>query len=214
MCSIAASGRVDVVDEIGLREHDHRCGTAVVGQHELPFEPSLVGRRAQRVHEEDDVDVGGEGLGFGAGTLERRPADEGAASRQELVDPLAVLGHDHPVAHRDVGADVADPERRRSLIARAGRREERRPAAVDPAHPSGRPRRPACQGGPRLVEGGVPAQRAQILRHGGDRTDAVAAGQRTMPAVTGRGRRRDAVRHDTLRHAGLRSTDPPPPVEV
>ena len=45
MCSIAAAAGVDVVDEIGLGEHDHRRGAAVVGQHELAFQPALVGRR-------------------------------------------------------------------------------------------------------------------------------------------------------------------------
>ena len=140
-----------------------------------------LGGELERVHEEHDVDVGGQRLGLGVRTLERGPADEAAASGQELLDPLAVVGHDHPVAHRDVGSEVADPVRRRRLLAGAGSREERRPAAVDASHPSRRPGRRARQGGPRLVEGGVPAQGAQVVRHGATVRTAAAGGQRNKP---------------------------------
>ena len=47
-----AAGRLGVVDEVGLGQHDDRLGAAVVGQHELALEPPLVRRRAHRVGDE------------------------------------------------------------------------------------------------------------------------------------------------------------------
>ena len=43
-----AAGRLGILGEVGLREHDDGLGTAVVGQHELALEPPLV-RPAQPI---------------------------------------------------------------------------------------------------------------------------------------------------------------------
>ena len=77
---------------------------------------------AERVGEEDDVDVGGERVGLGAGALERRPADERRPARQHVVDALAVVGRARPSRRR---------RRRRRCCAPVGRW----PASVGSAPP-------------------------------------------------------------------------------
>ncbi len=105
----ACRGRV--VDEVGLGQHHHRFGSGVERQHELAFEPALVGRRVEGVHEEHDVDVGGDRLGLEAGALERRPAHERRMAVDDVLDAFAVGRRHDPITDRDVGADVADPQR-------------------------------------------------------------------------------------------------------
>ena len=84
----ACRGRV--VDEVGLGQHHHRLGSGVERQHELALEPALVGRRVEGVHEEHDVDVGGDRLGLEAGALERRPAHERRMAVDDVLDTFAV----------------------------------------------------------------------------------------------------------------------------
>ena len=75
------AGRLGVVDEVGLGQHDDRLGAAVVGQHQLALEAALVRGVAERVGQEDDVDVGGQRVGLRPGALERRPPDERRPAR-------------------------------------------------------------------------------------------------------------------------------------
>ena len=42
-----AAGRLGVVDEVGLGQHDDRLGAAVVGQHQLALEAALVRGRGR-----------------------------------------------------------------------------------------------------------------------------------------------------------------------
>src|SRR4029079_321693 len=53
---------VRTVDQVSFGQHDDRAGTAVPCQHQLALQPTLVGRRSERVHQHYDVDVGGERL--------------------------------------------------------------------------------------------------------------------------------------------------------
>ena len=99
----------------------------VVGEHELALHATRVRRRGQGVQQEHHVDVGGERVRLGARAFERRSTHERTASREDEVDPLTVGGRDDPIAHRDVGADVAQPQ------LRAVRSEQQRaPAAIEP----------------------------------------------------------------------------------
>ena len=116
-----------VVDEVDLGEHDDGCGAAVEREHQLSLEPPLVGRRGERVHQHDRVDVRGDRLRLRAISFERRPAHERAAPRQHALHPLAVLARQHPVADRDVDADVADPQRCLVEVD-----QQRAPAAIEP----------------------------------------------------------------------------------
>ena len=83
-------GRLRIVDEVALGEQDDRVGAAVERQHQLTLEATLVRRHGEGVTEEHDVDVGGQGVGDGAGTLERRPAHERRAPLEHVLDPFAV----------------------------------------------------------------------------------------------------------------------------
>ena len=153
-----AAARLGVVDEIGLGQHDDRLGAAVERQDQLTLEPALVRGVAEGVGDEDDVDVGSEGVGLGAGALERRSADERRSPRQHMVDSLTVVGGHDPVTDGHGGADVAHPS---DTVGdgRIGVTEDRAPAAVEAGDPSGHARR--AELAPRRVEGIVPAQRAE-----------------------------------------------------
>ena len=50
--------RFGVLDQVGLGEHHHRLGAGVEREHELALETPRARWRTERVHEEDDVDVG------------------------------------------------------------------------------------------------------------------------------------------------------------
>ncbi len=80
---------VDVVDQIGLRQHDDRRGPALVRHHEVSLEPARVVVAIEPHHQEHDVNVGGDDLLLGelAGDLAR----ELAAPRQERLDGPALL---------------------------------------------------------------------------------------------------------------------------
>ena len=109
--------------------------------------------------QEDDVDVGGQGVGLGPGALERGPPDERRPAGHDVVDPLAVVGRDDPVADSDVGTDVADPPDV-VRIGRVGAREDRAPTAVEAGDA---PRRTGCpEVLPVLLEHVVPPQGTQL----------------------------------------------------
>ena len=103
------SGRFWILDEVTLGEHDHRLGTAVEGQHELAFQTPLVRRHGKGVTQEDDVDVGGHGVGDCPCSLERRPTHERRAALENVLDSFPVARRHDPVTDGYVGADVADP---------------------------------------------------------------------------------------------------------
>ncbi len=108
----SATRRRRVVDEVGLGQHHDRLGARVERQHELAFEPALVGRGVEGVDEEDDVDVGGDRLGLEAGALERRPSHERRVAVDDVLHPLAVAMTARP-NHRP-------PRRRRCCGSAAG----------------------------------------------------------------------------------------------
>ena len=121
----ARRGRV--VDEVGLGEQHHRVRPGVEGEHELAFEPTLVRRRAERVHEEHDVDVGRQRVGLEPVALERGAPDEGRAALDDVAHPLTVVGGDDPVTDRHVDVQVAHSHR----IGVVGRPHHRAPPTVD-----------------------------------------------------------------------------------
>ena len=113
--------------------------------------------------EEHDVDVGGERVGDRPGSLERCPAYERRTPLEHVLDALAVAGRHNPVAHGDVGTDVADPFGTAHTVAG----EQRAPPAVDAAHAGGRPGR--TERLPRRLKVVAPTQRLQRrCRHDGD----------------------------------------------
>ena len=165
---------VQVAGQISLGQHDHRRRAAVVAQDQLALQSPLVRRRRQRVEDEHDVDVGGQRLRLPAGPFVRGTADEGASAGQYVLHPLTVRGADHPVTHRDIGAEIAEPLRRRPTATRTGRRQDRRPATIDPADAAWRQAGVATtrfEGEPRVLEERVPAQRVQVVQHRRDGTD-------------------------------------------
>ena len=211
-----AAGRLGVVDEVGLGQHDDRLGAAVERQHQLALEPALVRGVAEGVGQEDDVDVGGQRVGLGAGALERRPPDERRPPRQDVVDPLAVVGRHDPVTDGDVGADVAHPSarwpdrsdrRRRGPCSSRGRDGRCVPAM--PGAPSSLPRRVEA----RRPSPGAAARRSSTTasachgvngsRRRGPSASAVAA------SITDPLRARAAVRWRPMRRGML--TVPPAP---
>jgi hypothetical protein len=97
-------GGVDVGAEVGLGEHDDGHGTAVPCEHQLTLEPAAVHRPVEPVHQQDVVDVGGEGLGAG-GPAGGAPGERRAAGH-DVGDQLGIGGDDHPVADGDRFADV------------------------------------------------------------------------------------------------------------
>ena len=85
-----------IVDEIGLGEHDHGLRSGVEGQDELALEPALVGRGAEGVHEEHDVDVGGERVGLEPVPFERGPPHECRRALDDVFDAFAVTRTGRP----------------------------------------------------------------------------------------------------------------------
>ena len=125
--------RLRVVDEVGLGQHDDRLGAAVERQHELALEPALVRRRAEGVGEEDDVDVGGERVGLGAGALERRPPHERRPARRATCStrsPSADGTTQSPTATSAPMLRTRDALERRVAECSNGA-----PAPVEPRHP-------------------------------------------------------------------------------
>ena len=60
--STSATAAIDVVAEVGLRQHDNRVRAALPREHEVALEPAQVVVLRQRADEEDDVDVRGHHL--------------------------------------------------------------------------------------------------------------------------------------------------------
>ena len=76
-----------------------------------------------------------------------------------MIDPLAVVGRDDPVADGDVGADVADPPDV-GRVGRVGAGEDGAPAPVEPGDAPRRAGRPEVL--PVLLERVVPPQGAEL----------------------------------------------------
>ena len=98
-------GEVDRVGvhEVGLREHDHRIGAALEGEHELALEAAEVRAVLEGLGEEDGVDVGGHDLGVARGAVHGIATHEGRSTRQHGRHDrrLVAVGHEHPVAGRN-----------------------------------------------------------------------------------------------------------------
>ena len=100
---------------------------------------------------------------------ERRPA------LQDMLDPLAVVGRDHPVADGDIGTDVADPQWIGSPARFVHRADHGAPPTVEARHPPGRSR--AAEVGPCLGEIDRPPERRVRL------VECVRHRRRTVPAM-------------------------------
>ena len=132
----ALDGSIDdrrIFDEVEFGEHHDGPRAAVEGEYEFALETTLVGGAVQAVDEEDDIDVGGQGVGLGPVALMRCPPHERALAFEHGLHPLAVGRRDDPVADGHIGTDVADTKR---LV--ADRRQYGAPPAVE-AHRPARP---------------------------------------------------------------------------
>jgi hypothetical protein len=148
--------RFRIVDEIGLGEHDHRFGPRVEREHQFAFQTAWARGRSECVHEEHDVDVGGQRVRHGPHPVERCPSGERRAALQHVLDPFGVGGRDHPVTHRHVGADVAHPEWIGDAARFVHRADHGAPSPVEARDTARRSR--ATQFGPRIVEIRRPAE--------------------------------------------------------
>ena len=139
-----------IADQVRLGQHDHRLGAGIECQDELALQTSGARRRSERVHQEHDVDVRRQRVRHRPHPVERCAPGERRAALQHVLDSFAVVRCDHPVADRDVGADVAHPQRVGHTPRLVDRAHDRAPSAIEPRHT---PRRAhSSQFGPRPVE--------------------------------------------------------------
>ena len=113
--------QLDILGEVGLRQHDHGLRTAFPRQRQIALQPAQVQILVQRAEQEDGVDVRCDDL-----LLRRRPGDlarERRPSRQHGLDRPGLLeravSDGHPVAdRREVAEAVGLVERRPAGSAR------------------------------------------------------------------------------------------------
>ena len=83
-CARRAATSIGPVDEVGLRQHDHRVGAALEREHELALEPAQVRAVVERLRDEHRVDVGGDDLRV---ARECRPSDRRARTPNDGAAP-------------------------------------------------------------------------------------------------------------------------------
>src|SRR5215207_4562777 len=164
-------GRLDVVAEVGLGEHDDRGGAAAPRDGEVALHPAQACVPRERVDDQHDVDVGGDDLGHRGPAGDR--ADEGAPPGQDLGRELPPQ-HD-PVTDRRAArlGVVHGLGRHDPAFTLGGQHGEA--AAVDAGHPG------EDDAGWRFVTA-VPPERGEI-GHGAHGAPLVTAVSFQFPAT-------------------------------
>ena len=63
------------------------------------------------MNQHDNIDIGGNGVGFGSVSLERRPPRKCRCPWQHKLHSLVIDRWHHPITNGDIGADVTNPQR-------------------------------------------------------------------------------------------------------